>query len=186
MNNDQTNWTEVQHLINRFYEGATTQAEERLLMRVMCSDNVPAEMQADAEVFRTLAHEQQLALEVPPLSADFEQRLMAKINAEEQQQLSVSPTGHNQAQRKFFSLAPRWWTATAACLFAVLMLTPILLDNNPEEFDSSDITQAEAEQYAAFALSMVSSKMKAGILELDEINRVQEQVRQTLNAAFTE
>lgn len=172
MNKKQTNWTEIQSLIDRFYEGATTQAEESLLMQVMCSEEVPEAMQTDAEVFRTLAQEEQQGLEIPELSADFEQRVMDQIEAPR------------------LSIARHWWpTAAAACLLAVLMLTPALLDHSmaePEEFASSDITQDEAEQYAAYALSMVSSKMKMGIEELDVISQVQDQVRLTLNDTFTE
>lgn len=189
MSNDKTNWTEVQRLIDRFYEGATTQAEERLLMRVMCGNDVPAEMQTDAEVFRALAQEQQEALEVPALPADFEHRLMARIEDEEKREQLADLPIHSQSRHKPLTLPPRWWTAAAACLLAVLMLTPLLFNQNgsqADEFASSDISQAEAEQYAAYALSMVSSKMKAGMKELDEISRVQEQVRITLNDTFTE
>lgn len=185
MSKNTTNWQEVQSLIDRFYAGSTTQAEERLLMHVMCGDDVPEAMQADAEVFRALALEEQQSLLVPEPAPNFEQRLMASIvEAETAEQEATS-----LQKRKRLSLAPRWWTAAAACLLAVLLLSPHIIGHNQEqsqEFAPSDITQAEAEEYAAYALSMVSTKMKASMQELDVITRAQDQVRLALNNTFTE
>lgn len=185
MSKNTTNWQEVQSLIDRFYAGSTTQAEERLLMHVMCGDDVPEAMQADAEVFRALALEEQQSLQMPEPTPGFEQRLMACIaEAETAEQKAAS-----QQKRKSLSLAPRWWTAAAACLLAVLLLSPHIIGHNQEqsqEFAPSDITQAEAEEYAAYALSMVSTKMKASVQELDVITHAQDQVRLALNNAFTE
>lgn len=183
MTHQEINWNEVQILIDRFYEGSTTQEEEQLLMQVMTRDDLPEALHTDAEVFRALANESQLIHAEADVPQGLEERLMESIRQQEQrEQLTLVPT----AQPRSFRLTRRIWTSIAACLLVVALATPSLLKDNEAdlEFTATELTQEEAEDYAAYALSMISTTMKSGMMELDAVSRVQQQVRTTLNDAL--
>lgn len=179
MKKQDINWTEVEHMLDRFYEGTTTHEEERCLMELLTGDDVPECLAADAEVFRALADETALQQTAPEPPEGLEHRLMERIRQEEAS--SIAPVIPLRPSKK---TARRWWIAAAACLVVVLLSAPHLLRDVTVEtplYASSEISQQEAEEYADYALAMISSHLKAGVQELDEIGRAQAQIRASLN-----
>lgn len=186
MNRDNMNWEEVQHLIDRFYEGTTTHEEEELLMALPQCKDVPEHLRTDVEVFRALAQERQTIEAEPELPEGFEQRLMASI-AENERRESLSIAPKNKAAKPKTPML-RWWMSAAACLLVVLGTSLWLPNFHTDEetmFAASDITQEEAEAYTLYALTMVSNCMQQSVEEMECIGRVQEQVRQTLHETIT-
>lgn len=170
------NWKEVQRLLDCFYDGTTTPDEERYLMSVLTGDDVPEHLKADAEVFRALDEVAILQQEVPELPEGMEQRLMERIQQEEAAALVIPLKSTPRIQH-------RWWAVAAACLMIAILSVPQQFKQsvNDELCATSEISQQEAEEYADFALAMISSHLKAGMQELDEVARVQEQIRTSLN-----
>ncbi len=177
MTKREINWTEIQRLLDRFYDGTTTPDEERYLMQVLTGDDVSDHLKADAEVFRALSEESCLQHQEPELPEGMEQRLIERIRQEEAA-ASVIPL------HPISRIQHRWWTAAAACLLIAILSVPQLFRqsvNDEQRYAASDISQQEAEEYADYALAMISSHLKEGIEGLDEVARVQEQIRTSLN-----
>lgn len=177
MNNQEIKWAEVQRLLDRFYEGATSQQEEQFLMEMLTSEEVPDCLKPDAAVFRALAEESALQQVEPEIPEGLEQRLTERIRQEESTLAPMIPI------RPSIKNGRKWWMMAAACLLIAVFSVPHLYNHYAADhlYAASDITQQEAEEYADYALAMISTHLKTGMQELDEIGRVQEQIRASLS-----
>lgn len=177
MKKQEINWREVRQLLDRFYDGSTTQAEEHFLMDVLTGEDIPEQFCIDAEVFRSLSEEVDSQQIEPELPTGFEQRLMDRIKQEEAADTPVIALSTSH------SIKHRWWAVAAACLLVAVLSLPNLFRPNEAEtlFAASDISQQEAEEYADYALSLISVNLKSGVQELNELAAVQEQIRSVLS-----
>lgn len=176
MINQDNKWTEVQRLLDRFYEGATSRQEEQFLMECLTGEKVPDCFKSDAAVFRALGEESAMQHVEPEIPEGLEQRLMERIRQEESTLAPMIPIRPSVKSRR------KWWMIAAACLLIAILSVPRLYHHHADDlFATSDITQQEAEEYADYALAMISTHLKTGMQELDEIGRVQEQIRASLS-----
>lgn len=70
---------ELKQLLEKFYEGATTELEEKELKLLLDQENLPEEFHHDLEYFRSME-----SLKNESASASFENELMEKISSEGQ------------------------------------------------------------------------------------------------------
>ena len=83
MNIPQIKTADMKQLLNKYYEGLTTEQEEQTLKDWLLSEDVPEEFAADRELFLQL---QSAATNEPELPDGFSERLETLIDSEAQRE----------------------------------------------------------------------------------------------------
>ena len=83
MNIPQIKTDDMKQLLNKYYEGLTTEQEEQTLKDWLLSEDVPEEFAADRELFLQL---QSAATNEPELPEGFSERLETLIDSEAQRE----------------------------------------------------------------------------------------------------
>ncbi|MBP3227177.1 MAG: hypothetical protein J6M53_00135 [Bacteroidaceae bacterium] len=161
---------QVQALLDRYYDGQTTPAEERRLRDFFAHAAVPAELQDERRFF--LALDGAAESTAPPVDVE---RLMA-------QALSAQPDAKMEstvaAPRRFTVRRALWIAAIAACLALVFVLpsrigngssTVVTTEGGLTLRDTySDPNQAAVE--AERALARFSESLDKGLAQLDKVD----------------
>lgn len=158
-------------ILDRYYDGNTSLAEEQRLRNYFARPDVPAELQNDARLFRMLA------AETPPkTSSDFDRRLMSALEAENQQPRTAA---------KVVRLGMRRWMSVAAVFVGLIACVFLMREcqhmnttvqhstrelpiaMNEQEETPIDWSKYELEDEAAVAaalsaLKVTSSKLNQG------------------------
>ena len=103
----------IEQLIDRYFDGTTTVAEERILKAFFSQNDVPAHLQRYAAVFD---YEDSQLLETP-LGEDFDQRVFARLSAD-----GDAPCNRVKIQRMTFAdrFRPLGRAAAAVAIIALL------------------------------------------------------------------
>jgi hypothetical protein len=151
--------THIRNLLEKFYEGTTSQAEEKELSAFFLNSDVPSEYQADKELFVAMA-EAAGSVEIPSGLDDRIGRTIDNAQQKEQRGRRIS----------LYS-----FTGLAAGLLLILsvylgFLREDQTNNLVEQYAVEDPDMAYEE--AKKALELVAEKWNKGTSELDNLNQV--------------
>ena len=107
-------------LLTRFYEGKTTPAEERLLAEFLRSDDVPAEFNADRQLFMQLSE-----IAETPMPDDIEEQIKTFVGnlTDNDNTMQIETTAKQRTGFSFrLHTPPKIWSRIAA---AVVMLVAL-------------------------------------------------------------
>lgn len=163
----------IQKLLERFYDGKTTTAEEEKLYIYFKEDNIPEELGADKELFLSLYNTD--VVEVP---IDLKERLSQTIDSLDAR--------NSEKKRIHLTYSVKWFTGISA---VVLMLF-IMQFYNGKESVGSKRTEVFADTYTdpnearvkvEETLLFVSTKMNRGVDELNTANARIEKANEIIN-----
>jgi len=158
---------EIIQLLTKYYDGNSTIEEERLLKEYFGRTGLPEELLEEQEIFRCYSSISNK--DMPEPSADFELRIFAAIDREEQR--TVIP-GH----RRLYSIL----SGVAAALL-ILAASYFFFDRRPyirDTYSDPEVAYAEAMKI----LHGVSSRMNEGTRALGQLTALQEETGRTLDA----
>ena len=165
---------EIERLLARYYDGETSETEEKELKRFFTEEDVPAHLLAEKEIFMQLAAH--LAPEIPE---GLESRLSRKIDEWD--------TGERRTlkiKKHTRTLRLQWIGSIAASLLILLSVGLYLYKPYPAPQDTC-ATPEEAYVQAQKALIMLSSSLNKGIEKVESVQeatgKIQENVNEQLN-----
>jgi hypothetical protein len=153
---------DMQRVLEKYYEGLTTEAEEQVLLDFLLSEDLPEEFEADRDVLCSLLR---LSEEHEP-SPGFEQMIISKIRTD------GKSAGRSHARQLYWSLS-----GIAATLIAAVTIWFLAGNANEpaDTFRSPELAYAETVR----ALHKISSEMNRGteaLSGIESINRAAEGV----------
>jgi hypothetical protein len=153
---------DMQRLLEKYYEGLTSEAEEQVLLDYLLSEDLPAEFEADREVLCSLLR---MSEEHKP-SPGFEQVIISKISSD-----------GKSARRGY--IKQLYWSLSGIAATLIAALSIWFLAGNANEpadtFSSPELAYAETVR----ALHMLSSEMNRGtsaLSGLESINRAADEM----------
>ena len=155
---------ELKHLIGKYYDGITTQEEEKDL-REYFADNSPAGFEAEREIFTYYRN----IHKVPEASVDLEVRIIARIEAIE------GIRGSNRHRSYIITLL-----STAASLLIITSLW-FFFQSRSESFDTYD-DPAIAYAETIKLLYSVSVHLNKGASALDPVSKLSDMTEKGIEA----
>ncbi|MCX6243542.1 MAG: hypothetical protein NTU98_02460 [Bacteroidetes bacterium] len=146
------NFTEIEQLIGKFYEGATTPEEERQLREFFSQEEIPPHLAVHAGLFRFYEESEKETIPDP----GFEDKLLAR--------LGETPVIPLYSRRKQFV-----YLAGMAAAFLLLVGLFFTFRNDVLRHSYSDKEAAAAYMNAQKALLLLSSNLNTG---LDQVQRL--------------
>lgn len=152
------NANEIRKLLDRYYDGQTTEAEEEEMKRFFDSNGVPAEMAEEQAFFK------RLQTPVPPVPEGLEQRISRQIDGWN----TIEKTSSRRA--RIVSL--RWIIGIAACLLLIFSIGFFVNSRTDEKdfatqqdtYDNPEDAYAETQR----ALMKFSKSLNKGLAKVDE------------------
>lgn len=155
--------TQIDILLEKYWNGETSLAEEATLRSYFSSEDV-AEDLVIYKAFFTEINEQNF----PEMSADFDDKILARINEEDTKIVALKSSGFRQ---RFLQIAAALTILMGTALFVFSDIT-----NTSNTISETEKLQAEkAYKETVLALSMVSKKMKKAqnpLKKLGKMNQV--------------
>lgn len=144
----------IQTLLDKYFEGNTSLAEERQLKSFFQQEQVPTDLLAYRELFQWQTEEQQISL-----TTDFEDRLLATIEAEQKTGFVRRFLQHplSRAAAIIFLMAGMWWAYQMDTLSAEESVTAEI---NWEQYEPK--TPEEALSITRNAMIMISKELNRG------------------------
>lgn len=169
---------EIEELLARYYEGATSEAEEKELKRYFSEDEVPAHLLADKEFFMQMALNACPEPRVPDGLGDRLSSMIDEWDTRERRTLKV-----NKHRR---TLRLQWIASIAASLLLLFSVGMYLyLPSTTSAPEDTCGTPEEAYAQAQKALVMLSASLNKGMNEVETVkettSKVRENVYQQLN-----
>jgi hypothetical protein len=166
------NQEEIRQLLETYYSGESTLAEENLLREFFSRDDIPADMKAERDVFRFFADSR----DMPEPSADFEDRILSAIDDAE----------GKFGKRRLFTIL----SGVAATLLLIAGSYFFFFNERPmkDTYSDPDIAYAETMKI----LYDVSARLNKGTKALGRINLMEIEAEKGLEkmnrstAIFTE
>lgn len=160
---------DINKLLNSFYEGQTSQEEEKVLYKFFTEDNISEDMASEKHIFLKFYSEQQN--DIPPHLEEKLSSLIDSLDKEEHHKLRPSVGLPIEKTDKSW----RWVISIAASILIIISAgiftylgnnnkTPMLVDtySNPE--DAYIETQK--------TLLLVSNKLNKGIKQVEKVNDI--------------
>ena len=165
---------EIERLLARYYDGETSDTEEKELKRFFTEEDVPAHLLAEKEIFMQLA-----AQPAPEIPEGLESRLSRKID-----QWDTGERRTLKIKKHTRVLRLQWIGSIAASLLILLSVGLYLYKPYPAAQDTC-ATPEEAYAQAQKALIMLSSSLNKGIEKVESVQeatgKIQENVNEQLN-----
>lgn len=168
------NGNKINELLERYYEALTTEAEEQELKRYFESEDVPAQLQAEKEMFLQL---QQMAQTDMPQS--LEERLSASIDrwdAEERQTIRMP-------EKKRMPAIGRWAGSIAAGIAVLMAFGWYIYGQEPERKDTC-ATPEEAYRETQRALAMFTDAMNRGVNQMEAARTTTKKIEKSIQKQF--
>ncbi|MFP4528844.1 MAG: hypothetical protein ACLFQX_09855 [Candidatus Kapaibacterium sp.] len=155
------NTTSIKPLIERYFEGDTSLAEEALLREYFDSQHIDPELEPYSELFRYMTTQRDGRIE----SEDFDERTISRIS-----------------RRPLSKLYNIQWFAAAAAACAFIMLGVFFLNQNSENNESGEVIAEKyatkdpeiAYKQAVETLGYVSGKLNESIEPAKELSIIYE------------
>lgn len=166
---------EIETLLARYYNGDTTESEEKALKRFFTEEEVPAHLLADKELFMQLASPTE-----PPVPQGLEARLASLID-----QWDTHERRSVRLKRRTRIVRLQWLGSIAASLLLLLAVGTYLHQSAaPAVGQDTCATPEEAYAEARKALLMFSSALNKGAEQMAAVHettgKMQENVNQQL------
>lgn len=167
---------EIEKMLDRYYDGRTTESEEMELKRFFSEEEVPTHLLTEKELFMQLS-----ATEVPEVPADLESkldRLIDDCDNREKQMLRL--------KRHKRTIWINWVGSIAACMLILFSVgTYLFKPYTPPTPQDTCSSPEEAYQETQKALVMLSSTLNKGIENVETVQhttaKIQNSVNQQLN-----
>ncbi len=167
----------IEELLEKYYQGETSTPEEVILREFFAGEDIPAHLEADAELFRYFGKKKE-----DTLSGEMEERLVEMISNPETKNIEFGTKSDYEKEempetRKIGGgtrLRYYWFSAAAA---VILILIGIFIDmqirkntfeTRQDTYEDPYLAYAEAKK----ALYMVSSTMNTGRKPLKNIKKL--------------
>jgi len=157
------NTQEIIRLLGKYYNGETSDEEEMILKRFFEAGNIPAELEADSDMFRYYSE----ASSAPEASADLEKRIISAIDNLE------------MSHKAIISRPLRFALMSAAAGLLVLVASYFFLTRSIEPKDTYSDPQIAYAQ-AVSILYDVSSQLSRGTRVLDPVIKFEGTARKSL------
>ena len=141
---------DIKSMLDRYYGGYTTEAEEKALLDYFSQNEVDEELLPDKELFMQLA-----AVKVPD---GLEQRLCDMIDEQ-----AAKSSGDVIGRRLRKSLT--WVSAAAAC--ALIVFGATTYNNTVPAEPQSEMTPEEAYAHTKMALTLLSTNLQKGMAGIE-------------------
>lgn len=163
---------EIEQLLTRYYDGDTSQAEEKELKRFFAEEDVPAHLLAEKEIFMQLA-----ALPATETPEGMESRLNRKIDEWDTRERRTL-----KAQRKGRILRLQWIGSIAASLL-ILFATGMYLQQPHHAPTPQDTCATPEEAYAQAqkALVMLSASLNKGMEKMETVQETTGKIEENMN-----
>lgn len=177
---------EIKIMLDAFYNGETTVAEELILLKYFSSEDIAEELLDEKEVF--LSMYQAEPIDVPPALEPKLENLIDELASKEEKNAGIKPV----AKRKHLL---RWVGSAAACI-ALLISVTFYFNNKPdagqppatpEQQTAGNLSEADkkALKEAEDALILLSSNFNKGVDQLaivsSSLDKSNEILNKTLN-----
>lgn len=162
---------EIEQLLTRYYNGDTSQAEEKELKRFFAEEDVPAHLLAEKEIFM------QLAASPAGMPEGLESRLSRKIDEWDTRERRTL-----NAQRKGRILRLQWIGSIAASLL-ILFATGMYLQQPHHAPAPQDTCATPEEAYAQAqkALVMLSASLNKGMEKMEAVQETTGKIEKNMN-----
>ncbi|MBO5251432.1 MAG: hypothetical protein J6B31_05485 [Bacteroidaceae bacterium] len=159
----------IEELLERYYDGLTTEAEEQTLKEFFTCEEIPAHLQAEKAMFL------QLAAEATPKG--MEQRLSSLVDEwekEEQRTIGI--------RKRSRTIRLQWIAGIAASLLLLFGIGRYLYEPS-SKYIAQDTCATPEEAYAETqkALIMFSTALNKGMGQLEAMHRVDHKINETFN-----
>lgn len=164
---------EIEKLLARYYDGETSEAEEKELKRFFTEeDDIPAHLLAEKEIFMQLS-----ARPAPEVPEDLERRLNAKIDEwDTREKRTLKVKKHTRTIRM------QWIGSIAASLLILFSVGGYLYKpySAPAPPDTC-ATPEEAYAQAQKALIILSTSLNKGIEKVESVQETTEKIQENVN-----
>ncbi len=165
---------EIEKLLARYYDGETSEAEEKELKRFFTEeDDIPAHLLAEKEIFMQLA-----ARPAPEVPEDLERRLNAKIDEwDTREKRTLKVKKHTRTIRM------QWIGSIAASLLILFSVGGYLYKpySNTTARPDTCATPEEAYAQAQKALIILSTSLNKGIEKVESVQETTEKIQENVN-----
>lgn len=159
----------IEALLERYFDGQTTEAEEQTLKRFFDETEVPAHLQAEKEMFHQLQ-----AAKVPEGLEERLESLIDRWDTQERRTLKVAK------QRRILRL--QWIGSIAASLLLLFGAGWYLYEPTPKwTAQDTCATPEEAYAQAQKALVMFSTALNKGMAQMEAVQETAERVEENVN-----
>lgn len=166
------NVNEIEKLLTRYYDGLTSEAEERELKRYFAEADVPPHLQTEKQFFS------RTGTNCPPIPEGLESRLNTCIDQWDTQEKRTLKVKKGIRQRRL-----QWAGSIAASLLLLFSIGTYLY--GPQTPKDTCATPEEAYAQAQKALTAFSVAINKGIAEMETAQstatRMQENINEQLN-----
>ena len=163
----------INELLERYYDAQTNEAEEQELKRFFASEEVPAHLQAEKNMFL----EMQVMAEAS-IPQGLEARISQNIDAWEAEEHRMAKVSRKP---RIFSLP--WIGSVAASMLILLSIGWYLYEPQPIRKDTC-ATPEEAYMHAQKALAMFSHTLNKGMEQMNAAQDATERIERTLQKQF--
>jgi len=134
---------DIQLLLNRFFDGITTEENEQALRNAYAQGNIPQGLSRDFELFMALQRTRENHTE--PYSANFEQRISDNIDR------YAKLDDNRTARRHSLRLTTLWFAGIAACFALLVSMGVISMPSNvsPLPVTQEELSALNTENYFA-------------------------------------
>lgn len=154
----------MKQLLNKYYEGLTTEQEEQTLKDWLLSEDVPEEFAADRELFLQL---QSAATNEPELPGGFSERLEALIDSEAQRE-ELQKSSRQSAIRKMFIAVG---SVAAACLVFFIAFNHVSEKSQAANYIVEVKDPVLAREYTVMALNKFRDALNKGYEGLEKAEK---------------
>ncbi len=160
----------IEALLERYFDGQTTEAEEQTLKRLLNDTEVPVHLQAEKEMFRQLQ-----AFKTPAGMKDRLESLIDRWDTQEQRIRKLSGRRH--------ILRMQWAGSIAASLLLLIGAGWYLYESTPMIPTSQDTCATTEEAYAQAqkALVIFSTALNKGMAQMETVQEATEKVEENVN-----
>lgn len=175
---------EIEKLLARYYDGTTSEAEEKELKRFFAEEDVPAHLLAEKEIFAQLAgceassrNDETEAPPSPTIPKGLESRINSLIDEWDTHERQVQ-----KVKKHTHTLRLQWIGSIAASLLILFSVGMYLYKPyTPPTPQDTCATPEEAYAQAQRALIMLSSNLNKGIEKVETVQETTEKIQENVN-----
>lgn len=171
------NITEIKKLLDRYYNGETTEAEEKQLACYFAGEDVADELFAEKEIFLQLMNAAE-----PQIPMGLEARLEGAIDSWEAAERKAA-----ENRRRIRPMSIRAIVSIAASLILVVALGVFFAKSNIPTADlhaESNVTPEEAYQQTEKALRIFANALDKSMDGMETVNETSEKIQRQVNSSL--
>lgn len=162
----------IDDILARYYDGETTETEERELKRFFSEEEIPVHLLAEKEFFLQMAVQPE-----PKLPEGLEDRLIHRINEWDAQEKRTL-----KREKRVRGIRMQWIGSVAASLLILLSVGMYIYKPNASPIPQDTCaTPEEAYTEAQRALLLFSSTLNKGMEQVETARKTTQRMQETVN-----